>query len=432
MRRDLEKFSSELAMQKYWNSLDVSQKFYTESNISLIIRSGGFWNHESGPDFKNAAIKLGDRKLKGDIEIHMRASDWFAHRHQHDRAYSNVILHVVGENDLDQERRELLPPMLVLKQPDDYKIQELKGKCSESIYDLGTNKARELFVKAGEHRFKEKSKRFLRQILIEGIEQSFWRFLFEAAGYKQNSPGFKTLFKRFLAYPEELRKSNFEDILWGESGLLPDLVLDKIHPEIKEFAKIRWNNWWRIRHQSNSSIAWKSGGRPTNSPERRLAVLVSWMRQFGDTPLKELGRYAEESSPEKLVEHIMTKLEVSDDLWDNFVNFNTKKSSRAKVSGKNFVLEVAVNVIFPAVYAMTKFDIFNNPEFVTKQIEKSWQILPATQENAISRRAGSLWFKESAQKSEILNSAAARQGLIHIYREYCEKCQSDCNSCKWL
>ena len=432
MGRTSAKFDSELAMQKYWNSMDVSERFYTEDNTPLIIRSAGFWNHESGPDFKNAAIKLGDQKFKGDIELHMLASDWFAHQHQHDKAYSNVILHVVCENDLSQEKRELLPPMLVLKKSDDKEMRELKGKCSEVLSDLGVDKSREIFLKAGAHRFKEKSKRFLRQILIEGTEQSFWRFLFEAAGYKQNSPAFTSLFKRFLTYPEDIRKSNFEDILWGESGLLPDLVIDKIHPEIKSFAKARWDNWWRIRHQSNNPIAWKSGGRPTNSPERRLAVLVNWMREFGDTPLKDLGKYAEESTPEQLVEHIMTRLEVSDDLWDQFVNFNTKKSSSAKIGGKSFVLEVAVNVIFPAVYAMTDFDIFTNPNFVTKQIEKSWQILPPTQENAITKRAGELWFQDSAQKREILNSAAARQGLIHIYREYCEKCQSDCTSCKWL
>jgi hypothetical protein len=431
MRKKSRKFDSELAMQKYWNGMDVSQKFYTEDNIPLIIRSGGFWNHESGPDFKNAAIKLGDRKLKGDIELHMRASDWFTHQHQHDGAYAKVILHVVCENDLSQDKRELLPPMLVLKQAED-ELKELKGKCSEALYDLGIEKSREIFLKAGAHRFKEKSRRFVRQIIIEGTEQSFWRFVFEAAGYKQNSAAFKILFKRFLAYPDELRKSNFEDILWGESGLLPDLATAKVHPEMKIFVRERWNNWWRIRHQSNSPILWKSGGRPTNSPERRLAVLVNWMREFGDTPLKDLGKYAEKSSPEQLVEHIMSKLEVSDDLWDNFVNFNTKKTSPAKISGTCFVLEVIVNVIFPAIYAMKEFDIFNKPEFVTEQIEKSWQILPPTQENAITKRAGSLWFKDAAQKSEVLDSAAARQGLIHIYREYCEKCQSDCNSCKWL
>ena len=431
MENNSQKFNSELAMQEYWNSLDVSQRFFTEANIPLAIRSSGFWNHESGPDFKNAAIKLGDNKLKGDIELHMRASDWFAHQHQCDKAYSNVILHVVFENDLSQTKRELLPPMLVLKKAEDV-AKNLKGKCAEVLYGMEIAEARELFLKAGAHRFKEKSKRFLRQILIEGTEQGFWRFLFEAAGYKQNSSAFKLLFKRFLSYPENIRKRHFEDILWGESGLLPDLATDKIHPEIKDFAKARWNNWWRIRIQSNSLIPWKSGGRPTNSPERRLAVLVNWMRQFGENPLKELGKHTEKSSPGELVKHILEKLEVTDNLWDNFVNFNTKKSSAAKISGKSFVLEVAVNVIFPAIYAMTNFDIFDNPQYVTGQIEKSWQILPSTQENAVTKRAGDLWFKDSKQKREVLNSAAARQGLIHIYREYCEKCQFDCNSCNWL
>ena len=149
----------------------------------------------------------------------MRASDWFAHQHQYDSAYSNVILHVAGENDLTQEQRELLPPLLVLKISEDIEPGKITGKCADILYDLGTTKARELFLKAGAHRFKAKSKRFLRQVLIEGAEQSFRRFLFEAAGYKQNRPAFNALFKRFLSYPENIRETNFEDILWGESGL---------------------------------------------------------------------------------------------------------------------------------------------------------------------------------------------------------------------
>ncbi len=68
MEKKSQTFSSELAMQKYWNSMDVSERFYTEDNIPLIIRSAGFWNHESGPDFKNAAIKLGDIKQGNVLE----------------------------------------------------------------------------------------------------------------------------------------------------------------------------------------------------------------------------------------------------------------------------------------------------------------------------------------------------------------------------
>ncbi|MDD5598219.1 MAG: DUF2851 family protein [Victivallaceae bacterium] len=425
-------FESELAMQEFWNNMDISGCFYSEDNIPLTVRSRGCPNRESGPDFKNAAVRLGDEKLKGDIELHLRASDWFAHQHQHDRAYSNVILHVVGKNDLDQAQRELLPPMLVLKPDKRRKTGILKGKCSHELYAMGPKKARQLFLKAGAHRFREKTECFTRQIIIEGKEQSFWRFLFEAAGYKRNSPAFRLLFKRFLTYPKELRKKHFEDILWGESGLLPDLAGNNIHPEMKNFAVERWNNWGRICSHASTPIIWKSGGRPANSPERRLAALVNWMRQFGNAPLKELGKYAEIFSPDELVKHVIGKLEVSDPLWDKFVNFNTAKNSPAKISGRSFVLEVAVNVVFPAVYAMTRFEIFDDPEFVIGQIEKAWQLLPATQENAITGRAGELWFKDAKQKHKVLNSAAARQGVLHVYREYCEKCQSDCNSCKWL
>ena len=145
-----------------------------------------------------------------------------------------------------------------------------------------------------------------------------------------------------------------------------------------------------------------------------------------------MGEYTEQHSPEQLVKHIVATLEVSDDLWDKYVNFNTAKNTPAKIGGRSFILEVAVNVVLPAIYALTELDILKDPGLTVKQLEKAWMLLPATQENSISGRAGELWFKDSRQKREILNSAAARQGLLHIYREYCEKCQSDCNSCKWL
>jgi hypothetical protein len=218
LKEKISEFKSEFEMQRQWNFLDVDRKFYTEKNIPLQIRSTGAWNRESGPDFKNAAIVIGNEKLKGDIEVHLRASDWFTHQHHHDPAYNNVILHVVAENDLDQFRRELLPPMLVIT-PEELETGKQLGKCAYELAAMKTDKARELFLKAGAHRFREKTKRFTRQILIEGTEKSLWRFLFEAAGYKRNSEAFKVLFKRFLTYSEDMREKHFEAILWGENQL---------------------------------------------------------------------------------------------------------------------------------------------------------------------------------------------------------------------
>ena len=63
-----------------------------------VIRQGQY-NTNQGPDFFNAKIKIGDTTWVGSTELHIRASDWDKHKHQHDRNYDNVILHVVWEDD---------------------------------------------------------------------------------------------------------------------------------------------------------------------------------------------------------------------------------------------------------------------------------------------------------------------------------------------
>src|SRR5690606_4932805 len=55
----------------------------------------GQWNAEAGPDFRSADIAIGGQRCRGDIEIHVHASDWDRHGHQNDFDYNGVLLHVV-------------------------------------------------------------------------------------------------------------------------------------------------------------------------------------------------------------------------------------------------------------------------------------------------------------------------------------------------
>src|SRR5690349_19255089 len=71
----------------------------TTEGESLMIFHPGDHSQHSGPDFTNAKIKIGDTVWAGNVEIHVRSSEWIQHKHQDDRAYDNVILHVVYEND---------------------------------------------------------------------------------------------------------------------------------------------------------------------------------------------------------------------------------------------------------------------------------------------------------------------------------------------
>lgn len=89
----------------------------TTQNEPLTIIKTGDYLELSGPDFFNAQVKIGNQKWAGNIEIHLKSSDWYIHGHEKDTAYDNVILHVVWEHDTEifgKDNREI--PVLVLKE----------------------------------------------------------------------------------------------------------------------------------------------------------------------------------------------------------------------------------------------------------------------------------------------------------------------------
>src|SRR5690606_833085 len=100
-----------------WNfrKLEVGQ-FFTSEHESLHINNPGSPNVNSGPDFFNAQIELNGQVWAGNVEIHIKSSDWYAHAHERDPAYDNVILHVVWEHDAEVFRKNgTAIPTFILK-----------------------------------------------------------------------------------------------------------------------------------------------------------------------------------------------------------------------------------------------------------------------------------------------------------------------------
>lgn len=93
----------------------------TGENLKIIHQ--GFLNKNSGPDFNNAKIQIGETGWAGNVEIHIKSSDWLKHNHQTDASYENVILHVVYENDVEIKRIDgsVLP------------VLELKSRISDAL-----------------------------------------------------------------------------------------------------------------------------------------------------------------------------------------------------------------------------------------------------------------------------------------------------------
>src|SRR5437867_8826346 len=84
---------------QYFNKSELT----TSSGETLQIIFPGQYNTNQGPDFSEAKIKIGTTTWAGNIELHFKTSDWKKHDHHKDENYKNVILHVVWENEAEQE-----------------------------------------------------------------------------------------------------------------------------------------------------------------------------------------------------------------------------------------------------------------------------------------------------------------------------------------
>ena len=80
--------------------LNVSQLFTTKEESVLVV-SPGIHNHDAGPDFLNARLQVDDQTWIGNVEIHLKSSDWYWHQHENDPNYDAVILHVVWDHDVE-------------------------------------------------------------------------------------------------------------------------------------------------------------------------------------------------------------------------------------------------------------------------------------------------------------------------------------------
>src|SRR4051812_12711833 len=115
---------NEALLQFIWQySLYRVTGLCTSDGEPLTIIHGGRLNRDAGPDFSEARIRIGDTILVGNIELHLKSSDWLRHGHSGNDAYKNLILHVVFENDVEGvagntpvlELKELIPAHVISK-----------------------------------------------------------------------------------------------------------------------------------------------------------------------------------------------------------------------------------------------------------------------------------------------------------------------------
>ncbi|SFT88178.1 Protein of unknown function [Lishizhenia tianjinensis] len=335
-----------------WESkrLPVQKLVLVDGNPLEILEFGQL-NHDTGPDFFNAKLRLEELIWSGNVEMHVNSSDWYKHGHQHDPTYNNVILHVVYNYDeaVFVNGREL--PTLELRaylDLDHFKNFQYVFKKDEVLPCQPQLKQNKLLVfqqvsVAFSHRFDRKFKE-LNQV-FENANQDYKQvlhyLLFQSFGGRVNKLPFQQL-SQILSYQLLLREAwdiqRVEALMLGSSGLLSSAANHPYTDRLKE-------HWYFLKQKYGliemHPSAWRfSGVRPSSFPNLKIVQLahfiVQWKYEFLPFQSNNLNQLREKF-----------KSNISP-FWRNHYSFKSRtlKKHEAHLSEK------AQNVIFINAFAL--------------------------------------------------------------------------------
>ena len=385
-------------------------KAVTGEEIDVI--NTGRHNSDAGPDFFNARIKINGIKWAGNVEIHLRASDWNKHNHNTDSAYNNVILHVVAETDAEAFTRDKNKiPTIQLK----YNRQLLENylklygslnsiPCSKHLPQMDRAKFILLFPSLSVERLENKTIE-IKNILAENNnnwEEAFYKTIARNFGFRVNSIPFAMLSDSVPLKVLAKQKNNLlqiEAILFGQSGLLPKV---SEHPYTKSLiAEYTFLRSKFILKPLQKDI-WKYlRVRPVNFPTLRIAQFAALIHQ--STSL--FSKIMEQEKTEGIISLFSVK---ASEYWDTHYAFNKPSPDEPKTLGREAIHTIIINTVIPFMFLYGKE---KGKDDISDRAIRFLDTIPA-ENNKIIR----LWNDSSVKPVNAMES----QALIQLYNNYCQ------------
>lgn len=379
----------------------------TEDGLPLEVIYPGRLNDDRGADFRDAVISTNRSLLKGDIEVHVRSSDWHGHGHDLDAWYNRVILHVVMWHNSHratslQNGRDV--PVLALEKYIPFSPSASQGPpCVQALPEA----VAAFLDEAGESRFMGKAARFRNRMEQTGAAQVFFEGIMEALGYVKNSPPFLELARRLpLNILESVAGSPISDktclaqlqtLLLSTAGLVPPLPCSRGLPIIEPMSSQVWQQF-RVR--------------PQNSPVRRLLAMSHL-----------LVRYRGKGLLDELIGKVtaIDNLGQYDILEKAFTVIVGDQSGRSlSLLGRERAAVIVINVLLPFSYAWGQLS--DRPELTRKALDL-YRHYPVRAMNSIEKHM----VRQLGLSRKLVSSAPRQQGLLHIYKELC--IQGKCGEC---
>lgn len=430
--------------------------------VAVVYR--GRWTAGSGPDFEGAILSLGEggngRLVTGSVEMHLQCGDWWAHGHDRDPRYNSVALHVVlrpnGARPVTRADGGQAPT-LVLADYITVPTSELLERVTPLVANLGTlseepcwqrtegwptNRLLEVVEEAGDARLLSKAIAMEAGLHALGsADEVFYRGIMDALGYTANRAPMKALasalpLQQILLLPLGRdgadRARVLEGVLLGAAGLLPSQrhrlgEMDWESAQYAEETEALWNAHSRLLEvppEGVPGLGWNTEKvRPANSPARRLAgaarilgrllweeggMLGPFSRARGDTPAA-LGK-------------AWTRLfnVAGEGYWAGHADFGHgmgdvgQGKEEIALVGSSRAADMVVNILLPLMAAVG--DVRGEAR-LGERARSVYAAYPKLEENRITRQMAEEAF---GPRKKAINSARRQQGLIHLYRLYCE------------
>lgn len=386
----------------------------------LEILSFGIYNENAGPDFLEARLLVNDQLWAGQVEMHVKSSDWYKHGHETDPRYDNVILHVVYVHDKEVSRSDgsIIPCVElqelissdVLSKYNLFQSQDKWVPCQNFISQIDSFVLLQAKQKALIEKLESRSV-LLHQRLNElngDWIQLVYEQLFRSFGLKINSEAFLSLAKSIPFQVFEKKKDQLlqiEALLFGVAGLLPASSEEAYVRElIKEFEFLKY----KYRLTALNPIIWKFARlRPAGFPTIRIAQLARLIHQI-DRP-DELFFKAEIGEIKDAL-----AVQIKEGYWFNHYLFNKLSDQKIKTIGEDKLDVILINSVVPLLF------LYGEIHRSQPEKDKALNVLESLrpEKNAIVDKWKSLGLAAA--------NAADSQGLLELKRSLCSnfKCLS--------
>ncbi len=390
------------------------QSLTTDDGSALNVLHPGQLNTNQGPDFSQGKIKINDTVWAGNIELHLKSSDWHLHNHSTDKNYNNVILHVVWQNDatIPDVNGQNIPTLEL--QP--YVSKILLQKYEQLMQNQGFVPCENyLPVLSGIAWFSWKERlaierlmRKAKEVLVllkesnDHWEEVFWWMLAKNFGIPVNAEAFQNIARSVsinILAKHKNQLHQLEALLLGQAGLLNGDFTDDYPIMLQK--EYRFLSKKYSLQPINKEPAFLRM-RPANFPTVRLAQLAMLINQ--STHLFSRIKDA------KTVAEVQVLLTVTaNDYWHYHYTFNESTPYSPKSLGKQMANNIIINTVIPVLFAYG----VNRNEQKWKDIPVKWLLQLPPEQNTITRK----W-----KEKEVLNqNAMDSQALIELKKNYCDK-----------